>query len=78
VVVVAGDDHQLAAGERPSEILEQRLRGGERFAWRAVTQLEHVAEQHHAVHLPRGRQQWLAQLRAPQQIRARDAPQVQV
>ena len=46
VVVVAGDDDELAPGERSPEILEELARGQQRLARRTVAQLEHVAEQH--------------------------------
>ena len=73
VVVVAGDDHQLAPRERRAEVLEERARGGHRVAQRPVAQLEHVAEQHHPVDVRERRQQRRAQLGAAQQVRAASA-----
>ena len=43
--MVAGDNHDLTPGKRPSELLEERPRGGKRVAARAVAQLEHVPKQ---------------------------------
>ena len=70
VVVVAGDEHELLARERSPELLEERLRRRERFARRAMAQLQHIAEQHRAIDVGEGAQQRLAQLGAAQQVRA--------
>ncbi len=78
VVVVAGDDHQLPAGERAPEVLEEGPRGGQRFAHRPVAQLEHVSEQHHALDVRDRLEQRCAQLGAAQQIGSGDAAEVQI
>ncbi len=49
VVVVTGEDHDLTSGEGAPQLLEERPRGRERVASRAVAQLEHVAEQHQPI-----------------------------
>jgi hypothetical protein len=78
VIVVARDDHQLPTRERAPEVLEERPRGGQRFALRAVAQLEHIAEQHHALDVGDRLQQRRAQLGAAQQIGSGDAAEVQI
>jgi crotonobetainyl-CoA:carnitine CoA-transferase CaiB-like acyl-CoA transferase len=69
VVVVAGDDHQLAVGaERAAQVGEHRFgdRGG--IALRRLAQLEPVAEDHEAVVARDLLEQRRAQLGAPQQV----------
>lgn len=43
--MIAGNNHDLTPGKRPSELLEEWPRGGKRIAARAVAQLEHIAKQ---------------------------------
>ena len=44
--MVSGDDHDLAArSQRGADLAENRRGGGDRIAHRALTQLDHVAEQ---------------------------------
>ena len=79
VVVVAGQQQQLAArAERASEVAEQRRGELERRALRPVTQLERVAEDHEPVDTAHGLEQRLAQVGSPQQVRARVRADVQV
>src|ERR1019366_5048018 len=78
MVVVAGGHDQLAVAQRPSEILEERPCGVHRVAHGAVSQLEHVAEQDDALDARGELEQRRAQLSPSQQVRARQAPQVQV
>ncbi len=78
MVVVARADHELAPGQRVAELLEERPRRRHRLTQRPVPQLEHVTEQHHAVGVGHRFEQHGAQLGTAQQVRARDAPQVQV
>ena len=54
MVVVARHHHHLAGGRgshHPAKLFEERARGSQRLTARAVTQLQHVAEQHQAVHI---------------------------
>jgi hypothetical protein len=84
VVVVAGRDHQLPlpgrcpTGQGTAEILEEGAGDGERVAYRPVAQLEHVAEQHHSLHVGDHVEQRPAQLLAPQQVGPRAAAEMQV
>ena len=71
VVVVAGDEHDLAAGHRLAELLEERAGRVERRGQRQFAQLEDVAEQDEAV----GAGDLLEQRRAgPTASRARSSP----
>jgi len=81
VVVVAGDEYELLVRrgrEHACEILEEGTRGRHGLVHRPVAQLEHVAEQHHALDVGDGLQQRRAQILATQQVGARAAAEVQV
>ena len=68
VIVVAGRQHELAVAQRAPDVLEERPGRGERLVRRAVSQLEHVAEQHQAIDAVELGQQRLAQLATAQHV----------
>ena len=76
--MIARQHQQLAALKRASELREEAVRGRQRFARGAVTQLEHVAQQHHPIGACRRRQQRGAQLALVQQVRAGAAAEMQI
>ena len=76
--MVAGDDHELLAGERLPDVLEERARRRQRVAHRPVAQLEDVSQENHALGIGDGVEQCGAQLGAAQQVGVRDAPEMQV
>ena len=79
VVVVAADEHQLAAGtERAADLLQHwpGERGG--VALGVLAQLEAVAEDHEPLRALQRLEQRRAQLRAPQQVGALDRAEVEV
>jgi hypothetical protein len=49
MIVIARNNHDLTPDKRPSELLEERPRGGKRVAARTVAQLEHIAKQNQSI-----------------------------
>ncbi len=45
MVVIARNNHNLTPGKGSTKLLEERPRGGERIARRAVAQLQYIAQQ---------------------------------
>ena len=78
MVVVAGDDHQLAVAKRLAELGDHRPGDLEHLRQRAVAQLEHVAEQDEAVDLAELAQQPRQKVFPAQQVRTAAEPEVQV
>ena len=79
MVVVAGNDHDLARGaERVTELDQEVAPGCKRLAQRRVAQLEHVAEQDHAVDAVERREQRRPQLRAAHQVGPLARTEVQI
>ena len=76
VIVVARRDHELPSRQRLTDVLEERLRAGERLVWRAMAKLEHVPEQQQPVDALELSQQRLAHRRPAQQIDAGEAAEM--
>jgi hypothetical protein len=45
MIVIAGNDHDLSAGERSAKLLKKWACSGKRIATWAMAQLEHIAQQ---------------------------------
>ena len=78
VVVVARDDHELAARHGAGERADRRGRDLQNLRERAVAKLEHVAEQHQPLCALEVLAQHGAEALAAQQVGAAAQPQVQV
>lgn len=76
--MIAGNDHDLAPGKRPSEFLEERPRGGKRIAARAVAQLEHIPKQDKPVDVLERVDQRGARTRTAQHVGTRAGTKMQV
>ena len=78
VVVVAGDDHDLAVAEGGAELLEEGAGGVQRGADRDLAQLDRVAEQDDAVGAADLLQQQRADAGVAQQVAAAEQAEVEV
>ncbi len=78
MVVVAGDDDQLAAGEGRAELGDHRLGDLEHLRERPIAKLEHVAEQHQAVDAGDRLDQPRPESLAAQEVRAAAEPEMEV
>ena len=78
VVVVARDEDELRVSDRSADLHQQRPGAAESLADRILTQLERVAQQHHAVGSGERLQQPCPRRPGLQQVGASPRPQVQV
>ena len=78
MVVVAGHDDQLSAGESAAELGEEGPCQLQRLSDGAVAKLDHVAEQHDAVDVGNLSQERIDCLRSAQQVRLVNAAEVEV
>ena len=77
--MVAGRDDDLRPlGQRSADRLEHGLRGAERLAERAVTQLQDVAKQHEPVDVAEVRAQRVERLRTAEDVHGPARAEVQV
>jgi hypothetical protein len=49
MIVIAGDDHDLSSGKRPTKLLEKWTCGCKRIATRTMAQLEHIPQQDESI-----------------------------
>ncbi|MFZ0042675.1 MAG: hypothetical protein WAK93_15290, partial [Solirubrobacteraceae bacterium] len=79
VIVIAGDDHDFAAGaEGRPDLLQWPRRRSQRLADRAMAKLEHVAEQHQAIDIGQRARQRAPGFGLAQDVPTGARPQVQI
>jgi hypothetical protein len=78
MVVVTRYHHDLAPGERPPELLEERSRDGKRITAGAVAELQHVPEQDKSLDILRRLDQRGPRQGTTQHVGTGNSPEMQV